>query len=57
MGEIVDLLSDLELRAMDGQSDAFSVFQNPDYQRLFGSPVQVLPIGIDGVDDDLARIV
>ena len=57
MGNIADELSDLELRAMDGQSDAFSVFQNPDYQRLFGSPVQVLPIGLDGVDVDLARIV
>ncbi len=54
---VINKLSDLELHALDGNSEALPVFFNPDYVRLMKTPVQVSIANLRGVDKDLAKIV
>ncbi len=55
--KLIDELSGLELRAIDGETNALAVFMIADYKHLMRSPVQVVVSDAAGIDADLQDMV
>ncbi len=55
--KLIDELSGLELRAIDGETNALCVFMLADYKKLMRSPVQVAVADVAGIDADLHDMV